>query len=368
MPRMYKADAHLLSECIRTMVDVQERLAGTRLDALVACEGSAEKGDTLGLDLIPENTLRQYLVSEYDDHIVLVTEEQGAFNADLLGRAHLVAFADPTDGSERLRDFITAGLARGAVRPDDTFGDLLQSGAVVADWEGANGGTAILTGSSCSLTLVKRGEILFTVLLNYIAKRIFVACPEAVAHVSITRVRESSYKPDATWEALRFSEMGEAHRYVTFLGEESYLRYLKESNPREFDKLPDDTHPVGPGRILHLSALNPDPPGFILANGEKIGEWIGWLAFCRYSGELAAYALYPRTVFARDHVLIAPSPKYSILETRDGRLRLNFAKLRFFENPSRYRETILIAHRDNHAVFADLDPETSRELPVQERD
>lgn len=354
---------HLLSECIRAMAGVQERLTRTRLDCLVAHRGSAEKGDTLGLDLIPENALRTHLVSEYDDHIVLVTEEQGAFNAELLGSAHLVAFADPTDGSEQLRDYIHEGLAGGAVKPGDTLGDMLCSDSALLEWEKANGGSVALTGACCSLTLVKRGEILFTVLLNYIAQRVFVACPEGVAHASLACVMESGYELDGTWEKLRFNVVGDARRFVTFLGEESYLRYLKESNPQGFDCLPEHTRPVGPARILHLSDLNRDPPGFILANGEKIGEWIGWLAFCKYSEDLTAYSLYPRTVFARDHVLIAPSPKYSILETCEGTLRLNFSKLRFFENPSRYRETILVAHRDNGPVFAGLDKETSRELP-----
>ena len=63
--------------------------------------------------------------------------------------------------------------------------------------------------------------------------------------------------------------------------------------------------------------MNENPIGFILANGEKIGEWINWLTFCKYNNELVAYSIYSGTDFSKkDDILTAPSPIYSILEVK----------------------------------------------------
>jgi len=123
-----------------------------------------------------------------------------------------------------------------------------------------------------------------------------------------------------------------------------------------------EQEPGGPARILYLSNVIGSPAGFILSNGEKIGEWIHWLGFCKYCNDLVAYSIYPGTFFAKDDVLLAPSPPYSVLELKKKVLFLNYGKLRYFENPSRYREMILISHKNNNLIRARVEVNNSRRL------
>ena len=70
-------------------------------------------------------------------------------------------------------------------------------------------------------------------------------------------------------------------------------------DPSDVSKLLHYAKPGGPSRILYLSNIQPKSHrlGFILANGEKISEWIHWLAFARFAKSHKDESLPALTVF-----------------------------------------------------------------------
>ena len=109
--------------------------------------------------------------------------------------------------------------------------------------------------------------------------------------------------------------------------------------------------PGGPSRVLYLSSLQPKdvPIGFILANGEKIGEWIHWLAFVRFSffrgaRALTLYEIYHGQPLTKDGVLMSTTPPYSLFQDNndiDGGMVIDVGQLARFPNPSLFRSTLL---------------------------
>lgn len=118
--------------------------------------------------------------------------------------------------------------------------------------------------------------------------------------------------------------------------------------------------PGGPARILYLK--NPSKVGFIMSNGEKITEWLGWLAYVKFSKNLQAYELTFDGSWVRDGVLMAPSGTYSILgdlvEVCAGQsyktIQIDLQKLKFLKNPSKYRSTIVICHSSNRKISLEM--------------
>jgi hypothetical protein len=360
---MERVEKHLLDFCIEALVGVFAKLKETPGEELIR-PSSSGKEDSLCLDVLPENMLRLELLTEYDRHIVLVTEEKGKFNYEEISEAEFVIFSDPTDRSKQLKKFIQEGISREIISLDSTLSELLAADEAVSLWEEIGGAPAQLSGACCSLTVVKRGEILFSLVINYITGEIIVACKD---HIAIQQINEglsaSTLPPIVEWKAINFKEPKHGKSYVTYLGK-SYSQYLADAKLLNPTYTSVQIEPGGPLRVLYLSDLNPNPNGFILSNGEKIGEWIGWLAFCRYSSELVAYSVFPGTSFARDDILMTPSPPYSILEIGSMSLRLNYEKLKYFDNPSRYREMILVTHKRNTLIRATIEGSKSRELTM----
>ena len=134
------------------------------------------------------------------------------------------------------------------------------------------------------MTVVKRGEILSSLILNYISGEIVIACKDYI----------ETHRVDGGSTGIKFNEPKNGKTYLTYLGK-AYRQHLEDSKLLNPTFTTDQIEPGGPMRVLYLSNLNPSPQGFILANGEKIGEWIGWLAFCRYSRELGQIFL-PRNL------------------------------------------------------------------------
>ncbi len=346
-------ERQLLHQCVRTLYKVHDTLLNEQVSALID-EVPSGKSDSLYLDVLPENVMKLNLIQDYDSHIVLVTEEKGQFNFSEISNAEVVIFADPTDRSKHLRRYIELGVENKIITRRSVFGDLLSGDENFVLWRSVDKEPnqevifpVSITGPCCALTVVKRGEILFALNLNYITGELVVACQDFIGFTKMTDIREASAGKEFSglteivFEAIDGTQ---SKQYVTYLGKQ-YSENLKKT------RLVDDTfqavahEPGGPLRILYLSDINPNPSGFIFSNGEKIGEWIHWLAFCRYSQSLAAYSIYPETFFAKDGILMTPSPPYSILETGGPSLKLNFEKLRYLENPSRYREMVLVTHR-----------------------
>jgi len=76
---MQKVEQYLLYECIEALKDVLEGMRSTTVKTLVENANSGKR-DSLYLDVLPENILRDKLLEDYDEHVVLVTEEKGKFN------------------------------------------------------------------------------------------------------------------------------------------------------------------------------------------------------------------------------------------------------------------------------------------------
>jgi hypothetical protein len=357
---MQKVEQYLLYECVEALKDVLNEIKSTTAKSLVD-KAISRKMDSLLLDVLPENILRNQLLDDYDEHVVLVTEEKGKFNFEEINEAEVVAFSDPTDRSKYLEKFIQQEILDKG-NSNLLFGSLLDSKDTIDKWEKFTGVPARLSGACCSITIVKRGEICFSMILNYITQELVIACKDFIGYSYVKNINLKAGNCDfSRWAKINFPKPKENTSYVTFLGK-NYRECLDKSDILDNAFTPLEQEPGGPARILYLSNINKNPAGFILSNGEKIGEWIHWLGFCKYNENLVAYSVYPGTFFAKDDILMTPSPPYSVLELKKKSLFLNYDKLRFFENPSRYREMILISHRNNNLIRARVEVNRSRRL------
>ena len=359
---MRKSDRQLLSHCIETLLEVQAAIEAAPAERLVQ-HAPQYKADSLALDTIPEAVLHAKLIDEYDGRIVLVSEERGGYNCDHLVSGRVVVFADPTDRSEPLAEFIRDRIAA-ADSPAMTFGQLLAAPDARDTWEHRAQCPAALSGACCSLAVVKDQSVLFSMLLNYITRQIVVACDRGVraADTAALRADVDGCGFDRAAVPVTFTTVATDRTCVTYLDAESYRDHAGQAGLLDGATSAAARNPGGPARVLFLSDLNPEPPAMVMANGEKIGEWIGWLAVVRASGCLTAYAVSPDAPAATEGILVAPTPPYSALELHDGDLRLNVEKLKWLPNPSRYREMIVVTHRDNAAVKADIESHNGRKL------
>jgi hypothetical protein len=124
--------------------------------------------------------------------------------------------------------------------------------------------------------------------------------------------------------------------------------------------------PGGPSRILYLSSLNRteacgEGVGFILSNGEKIGEWVHWFPFVRFGqviGEehrdaLRAYELSYERPWTREGMPLATSPEFSILQCVNDdpdKVIIDIDRLERMRRPSTCRATLLIVTVDNSTI------------------
>jgi len=130
---------------------------------------------------------------------------------------------------------------------------------------------------------------------------------------------------------------------------------------------------IGPLRILYLSVCSiPDQAvGFIVANGEKIGEWIHWLPFVRFarrqddsgSKALRIFEVAQEQSLMRDGYLMMPSPAYSIFrDIGAGKVIIDVERLRHLDNPSKYRATFLVTPSTNRYAIGQAQQYGYREL------
>lgn len=166
-----------------------------------------------------------------------------------------------------------------------------------------------------------------------------------------------------TFPELPRNASGDERRFATYLGKRGYLKNFLDSgilNETEMDSHLHAREPTGPPRVLYLSSLQaPETPiGFILSNGEKLGEWIHWLPFIRFarrSGDesqpaLRLFEIYQDRPWTKDGVLMATPPAYSIFTAspnEDDRMTLDVRRFADFENPSKIRSTLLVTRSGN---------------------
>ena len=345
------------------------------------------KGDTLGLDAVPEIAITERL-KHFDQYATIVIEEEGE-DYNPLGQEGRYSkrgprtffVSDPTDRSA----FLEKALKEAKNGGDD---DSMNTGTKIREvilgeearrrWEDFAGSPASITGAMCAITCVRRGLPICSGLLNYVTQELIIACS---AGIYLLKLPPSDLEPSdsttvtaeevtlnhllAAGQALELrSTYGrEPKSLVTFLGKPKYRESFQDSQlvpGEDIDKYVHHSEPGGPGRILYLSELQPesDSIGFILANGEKISEWIHWLTFARFARQsrdrsepaVRVFEVSHERPWTRDGVLMSTSPEYSIFQQIDAHGRgyeISVERLQAFANPSLYRSTLLVAPSDN---------------------
>ncbi|MFH1423525.1 MAG: hypothetical protein ABIG29_01025 [Candidatus Nealsonbacteria bacterium] len=372
--------------CINALVGAwSELMEATGTEALR--KGRYGKGDTLGLDAITEITIKGRL-EEFDQHAILITEEldnqaHRRWPTDSIPeRQPIMFFCDPTDRSFSLEEFLKRISEQ---NPTDKVGNLMASCKAEEIWEKMFKAPVSITGAAGAIACVRKGEIVFSVILNYITGIIYVATEidvfwyqlnnfsdpvnEEVTLAKILKkgkklvfpgVRECGYSPD------------DCKRFVTFLGKPGYKENFDDSLlfTEESGAFLHYSEPPGPSRVLYLSELQNKhgPIGFILDNGEKIGEWMPWLAFVKYARNgngghaLRAYEIPLERPWTKNGVLMSTSPAYSIFCDTGDKMYLDISRLRNFERPSQFRCMMVVVPYNNERIIHILEQQRYREI------
>lgn len=362
-----------LRECIRALCEARVKLLALPCKNAVS-EGEYGKSDSLALDDVPEITICDML-TEFDPDLPLVTEEIGLSEKLRDTDDEFVCFLDPMDRSKVLANFLERFF-------EETIATVFQNERMIKEWEAECGGDVEVSGPYASITAIHHHSILFNVMINYITGIIYIASDEGIGTLSADQIFEereqkrvlkrsidlnNMLKPILFAERSEFSRFG-SESVVTFCQNEQYKHNLVATKIFGNETIEEIQRkhllydrPGGPARILYLK--EPPHAGFILSNGEKIGEWIGWLAYVKYSeAKLRAYEIAFESSWTRDQILMAPGPAYSILGDHIGEVRgrlhktvkLSMAKLGYLDNPSRYRSTILVCPASNRDIITRL--------------
>lgn len=338
---MKGAAKDLMNMCIGALASAYSDINGMKAGyAVNPVDGG--KSDTYRLDQATEECIKHW-VDDYDPNIVLVTEETGKMYHGERGMepTQTVLIADPTDRSIKLKEFLDARIDDDIEQRDRYVRDILRDGMNI--WE-RELGCAALSGATGSITAIRGRRILFSVMVNYVTGHMFVSCPLG------NRCGEIK-TPFDDYENVEFPQYREGGKFATFLGKKGYAENLEQSQLGLSSQDCADEWAPGPARILQLSNLNPsDDVGFILSNGEKIGEWIGWLSWVKYARDrketdersMTAHRVFFECPRTKEHVLVAPAPHYSIFRDEGPETRINLDMMFQLEDPSHYRETMVI--------------------------
>lgn len=369
-----------LRECIRALCEARSQFLNMSCKEAVA-KGLYGKQDTLSLDGFPEMIIGDVL-AEFDPTTPLLTEEVGSNFKLRATEEEFICFSDPMDRSKVLAKFLEQYL-------DQKIVEVFSSQEALRNWENQCGGDIDLSGPYGSITAVRHYNIIFNVMINYITGVLYVASDEGVGSLQSDKAFEGGDQkilkrsidiinmlaPVKIDNILSGSNIN-AESIVSYCQDNDYISNLLASKifgNQSIEEIQQqhfiEDQPGGPARILYLKS--PRHAGFILANGEKIGEWLGWLAYVRHLWpKLRAFELSFDPSSTRNQILMAPGPAYSILgdhiEEDMGRtykvVRLNIAKLRYLNDPSRYRSTILVCPATNRDLILRIAIQRSPEL------
>lgn len=363
------------ARCDATIHALQEaggRISNTTVNEAIGFSRYG-KPDTLKLDSSPEIAIATAL-EHFNPRSVLITEELGTKKQDSIflyrdpASQPVLYICDPTDRSKFLVDFLKSYQTKDG---NTEIGDILKREEVIKKWEKIASGPASITGATTAITCLVHGIISFSVIFNYITREFFLACSGGMYQYSIAG-QEREDKPVTTKEIIDngtpitfpsiktlTNDRKARKRYVTFLGKSGYQENF-DASMIFMDQENTSLHysnPGGPSRILYLSSIQPqeEPIGFIVANGEKIGEWIHWLAFVRFAvarGErsLVVYEIAHDKPIIKDGVLMTTPPAYSIFQDNEGAeegMLIDASVLKRFPNACRFRSTLLVTTAGN---------------------
>lgn len=354
--------------CIRALLEANFNLLDTSIAVVTAPATAYGKGDTLALDAIPEIGI-ETTITRFDDEAILITEELGKKLTDRMDACHGVSptlfFCDPTDRSAYLCKFL---LDQQQGEMTKRVGDVIQAPGTIAAWEQTYAAPATITGATSAITCIRGGLPVFTVILNYITQELIFIGKAGVWIIPLPPCGTPAYEELNVGRILQsgkevqFLPLGDrAHsnerkNFFTFLGKSGYRENFRDCGlfAGYEERQPLYDLPGGPSRALYLSDLSRErPAGFILANGEKIVEWIHWLTavrFARCNGEqaLELFEITHQRPWTREGISMAPSSAYSIFRPdARGLTRIDVRPLSTLPRPSQFRATLAIAPIDN---------------------
>ena len=362
--------SHLNAAIKAVLMAYYDLMHATVEDALRPVDAYGKK-DTLGMDAGPEITICEQL-NRYDSGAVVITEEAGlkginfndTFRPSEPETFRTVFISDPTDRSNQLKEFL-------AQFPKEMkIGDIFGKPDNIIKWEEKFSNPASITGASSAISCVRRGVPIFAVIVNYITQELLVSCAAGNKILKLPDERPDLIDLDyvrKNGEVLLFpnidGQMTSMQRFVTFLGDVGKIGYREnfiDSNFMNEDQMKEFLHygkPGGPTRALYLSSLQSKtiPIGFILANGEKISEWIHWLSFVRFARSLSddsqpaliLYEVFQDRPWTKEGVLMSTPPNYSVFREYNEKMYIDTSWLLKMPNPSKLRSTIIIAPYDN---------------------
>ncbi len=320
------------------------------------------KGDTRAFDSMLEVDIVQVLRA-YDPECCILSEEGTVDDMQATHASSLTFVSDPFDRSSAFAAWL------GRHRTDErTIGEL----AKVAPPKGLQGANA----PTASITCVRRGRIPFSVTVDLLSGRVLVACAAMVRQADLERCPTpedvATYGQDLVFDAARAGD-----RAVTYLGDSSSpegqqreeaftsLGFVRRQLPVKALRSPG-----GPARFAWLcedEELNlGHEPAIVLALGEKLQEALAWIPVAIHGG-LAVFELASGMYPAREGVLLAPPPDYSIFRRPEGaggasKLRVDLDRLMGFANPLNYRCTLAVAHPASYAATTLRSMPNAREL------
>ncbi len=362
--------SHLNAAIKAVLMAYYDLMHTTVEDALRPVDAYGKK-DTLGMDAGPEITICEQL-NRYDSGAVVITEEAGlkginfndTFRPSEPETFRTVFISDPTDRSNQLKEFL-------AQFPKEMkIGDIFGKPDNITKWEEKFSNPASITGASSAISCVRRGVPIFAVIVNYITQELLVSCAAGNKILKLPDERPDLIDLDyvrKNGEVLLFpnidGQITSMQRFVTFLGDIGKIGYRENfidsgfMNEEQMKKFLHYGKPGGPSRALYLSSIQPRtiPIGFILANGEKISEWIHWLSFVRFAHSLnddsqpalILYEVFQDRPWTKEGVLMSTPPNYSVFREYNGKMYIDTSWLLKMPNPSKLRSTIIIAPYDN---------------------
>jgi transcriptional regulator with XRE-family HTH domain len=326
----------------------------------------AGKADAMLFDAVTEQAIAAQLRA-FNSRCAIITEEVGAIGE----RRHAASISYVVDPFDRSRPFFRAVSELLRTEKCRTLGDVITDSRFQM---------RSLLAPFGSITCIREGEIVFNAMLDYASGTVYVAskgfigygdidaCPDP--HSLAEKGTEVTFSPKPGPQYLCFTGDPDKDRDQTVNEQSSKYEQILKALGFEPSLHLGLTNPGGPARILYLSDVHEDTdnPTFILSNGEKIFEFLGWLAFAVHSQELAVYELYSSGFEARGLILQAPPPNYSAFLPTPTGFRLNLEKIIDLDPPGHYRGAIVVTHARSTVACALMRAKpNSRELyhPMQ---
>jgi hypothetical protein len=323
------------------------------------------KTDTLGMDAVPEITIIKTL-QEYDARSIVITEETGfkelihLSNSDDENYFRTVFISDPTDRSSQIKKTLEAVTDK-----QQTVAQAMASSEFREAWDRQKFSSPLdIAGGTSAVTCVRRGVPIFSVIVNYITRKLFLACSAGCYSLAIESDRPTLNLETilTRGEKVFFNNLATDDcmmKFVTFMGKSGYKDNFIDSKFMTKEDMVKNLHydlPGGPSRALYLSELQTEKIGFVLANGEKITEWIHWLPYLRFArqkhdqGEAALrlFEIYQDRPWTKEGILMSTPPAYSIFKpVGDNKMVININRFNSFLNPSQIRSTLILTSADN---------------------